>query len=95
MWKGLAAAAAFAAFFVVGAEASPKMSDGQIKKAIIQQSISSYPGNCPCPYNTARNGSSCGGRSAYSRGGGYAPVCYPSDVSKSDIDAYRRSMGLK
>lgn len=25
----------------------------------------SYPGNCACPYNHARNGSRCGGRSAY------------------------------
>jgi hypothetical protein len=44
-----------------------------IKQKIIQQSIESYPGNCPCPYNTARNGSRCGKRSAYNRAGGYAP----------------------
>ncbi|PVM92635.1 hypothetical protein DDF62_03175 [Caulobacter radicis] len=73
-----------------GATAAPKLSDAQIKKAIIQQSIANYPGSCACPYNTARNGSSCGGRSAYSRGGGYAPMCYPSDVSKAEVDAYRR-----
>jgi len=46
-----------------------------IKQKIIQQSIESYPGNCPCPYNTARNGSRCGKRSAYNRAGGYAPLC--------------------
>lgn len=33
-------------------------------------------GSCDCPYDYARNGSHCGGRSAYSRPGGRAPVCY-------------------
>ena len=38
---------------------------------MIKESIDGYPGNCPCPYNTARNGSRCGKRSAYNRAGGY------------------------
>jgi hypothetical protein len=71
-------------------DAKPK-TDAQIKQAIIRESIASYPGNCPCPYNTARNGSSCGRRSAYSRAGGYAPMCYAADVSNSDVKAYRNS----
>lgn len=33
-------------------------------------------GSCDCPYDYARNGSRCGGRSAYSRPGGRSPVCY-------------------
>lgn len=53
----------------------------QIKQKIIQQSIESYPGNCPCPYNTERNGSRCGKRSAYNRAGGYAPICFAEDVT--------------
>jgi hypothetical protein len=48
----------------------------KIKQRVIEESIASYPGNCPCPYNVTRNGSSCGGRSAWSRRGGYAPICY-------------------
>lgn len=68
-----------------------KLSDDQIKKAIIKDSIDQYPGNCPCPYNIARNGSSCGRRSAYSRGGGYAPICYPSDVTKEMIKEWRET----
>ena len=67
------------------------MSDAQVKQAIIRQSIASYSGSCPCPYSTARNGSSCGGRSAYSRQGGAAPFCYASDVSEADVSSYRRS----
>lgn len=64
--------------------------DAAIKRRIIRESIASYPGNCPCPYSTARNGSRCGGRSAWSRAGGYAPLCFPSDVTAADIRAYRR-----
>lgn len=57
--------ALMALFFVnVSAAKTSVLSDEQVKKAIIQESISNYPGNCPCPYNSARNGSRCGGRSA-------------------------------
>lgn len=60
-----------------------------IKQKIIQQSIENYPGNCPCPYNTASNGSRCGKRSAYNRAGGYAPLCYPEDVSDRMVKEYK------
>ncbi len=46
----------------------------------IRQSIAAYPGSCPCPYSTDRAGRRCGARSAYSRPGGRAPLCYPADV---------------
>jgi hypothetical protein len=35
-----------------------------------------YSDSCPCPYDRASDGSSCGARSAYSRSGGYEPKCY-------------------
>jgi tetratricopeptide (TPR) repeat protein len=38
-------------------------------------------GQCDCPYDMASNGSSCGGRSAYSRPGGREPICYANDES--------------
>lgn len=63
--------------------------DSEIKQAIIQESLSSYPGNCPCPYNVDRRGHACGRRSAYSRPGGYAPICYKSDVTPAMIRQYR------
>lgn len=73
-----------------GAEAKQSsQSTEAIKQKIIQQSIESYPGNCPCPYNTARNGSRCGKRSAYNRAGGYAPFCYPEDVSDRMVKEYK------
>jgi hypothetical protein len=85
--------------FIVGliglaVSASPAFafqSDAQIKQRIIRQSIAAYPGPCACPYNVMRNGRSCGGRSAYSRPGGYAPLCYPADVSQAEVAAYRRA----
>jgi hypothetical protein len=66
-------------------------SDAQIRQTIIRQSIAAYPGPCPCPYSVMRNGRACGGRSAYSRPGGYAPICYPRDVTQEQIAAYRRA----
>ncbi|WP_077292066.1 SH3 domain-containing protein [Roseibium algicola] len=67
----------------------PGLSDAQIAEILIKRSIAYYSGNCPCPYNRARNGSSCGRRSAYSRPGGASPLCYRSDVTKTMIANYR------
>lgn len=69
--------------------AQKRLSDAQIKKLLIEESIAAYDGNCPCPYSRARNGSRCGKRSAYSREGGAAPLCYPSDVTAEMVQAYR------
>jgi hypothetical protein len=65
------------------------LTDAAIAQLIIEESISSYPGNCPCPYNSARNGSRCGKRSAYNRAGGYSPLCFKEDVSKDMVQEYR------
>lgn len=70
-------------------------SDEALKQAIIQQSIAGYPGNCPCPYNTMRNGARCGGRSAYSKPGGYAPICYPEDITPDMLDRYKKAQARK
>jgi hypothetical protein len=66
------------------------LSESSIKKKIIAESIASYSGNCPCPYSTMRNGRACGGRSAYSKPGGAAPVCYEKDVSQEMVNQWRR-----
>jgi hypothetical protein len=52
-----------------------------IKRTMIQASIDAYDGPCPCPYNTAKNGSRCGRRSAYDRPGGESPLCFPGDIT--------------
>ena len=68
------------------------LSDQQITDRIIQDSRAAYYATghpCACPDDHARNGSLCGNRSAYSRPGGAEPKCYPKDVNKAEIDAYR------
>ena len=72
-------------------EPKKQNSDDTIRERIINESISSYPGNCPCPYNRASNGSRCGKRSAYSRPGGYEPLCYKSDVTDEMVRKYRNT----
>jgi hypothetical protein len=81
---------AFLALLLIGsAQARTASTDEKIKQQIIQQSIDSYPGSCPCPYNTDRGGRRCGGRSAYSRAGGYETICYDKDVTPAMIKAWR------
>ncbi|MBN3264852.1 hypothetical protein [Pectobacterium brasiliense] len=70
-----------------------RISDGQIKEKIIQESISFYFGHCPCPYNSARNGSKCGKRSAWRRAEGYSPICYKHEVTRKMIDDWRMTNG--
>jgi hypothetical protein len=67
----------------------PRATDAEIKHMIIEDSIAQYRGSCPCPYSVARNGSSCGGRSAYSKPGGASPICYASDISQQMVVNYR------
>ena len=82
-------------YFVFSSFAVAKSAtDEEVRKLIIRESISSYPGNCPCPYNRARNGSRCGKRSAYSRAGGYLPLCYSSDVTDKKVKEYRSKYGI-
>jgi hypothetical protein len=59
---------------------------------LIALSIASYPGRCPCPYFADRAGRSCGGRSAYSRAGGYSVKCYPADISADEIKTFRDTL---
>ena len=84
MQRTLTVAAVLALFAVLpgslGLARSP-LTDAQIRQAIIKDSIAGYAGSCACPYSKAKNGSNCGGRSAYSRGGGAAPLCYAKDVT--------------
>jgi hypothetical protein len=69
------------------------LTDAQIAARIVTQSRANYHASgrpCACPDDLASNGSRCGQRSAYSRPGGAEPYCYPSDVPRSAIEAYRQ-----
>jgi hypothetical protein len=68
------------------------LTDQQIAARIVQESRQAYYATghpCACPEGLARNGSRCGGRSAYSRPGGASPKCYVSDVTAAEIATYR------
>lgn len=57
----------------------------EARNILIRQSIANYSGSCPCPYNTDRGGRRCGKRSAWSRPGGYSPLCYDSDITEARL----------
>ena len=76
--------------FSLSTFAGIEKTDSEIKKEIISQSIASYSGNCPCPYNRASNGSRCGKRSAWSRAGGYAPICYDNEITEAMITRWKQ-----
>ena len=69
------------------------LTDERVRQQIVQESVAAYLATghpCACPYNSARNGSSCGARSAYSQPGGASPLCYPKDVSDGMVADWRR-----
>src|SRR5690348_7324372 len=71
---------------------SGALDNNQIRRKIIEDSVENYPGTghpCACPYNSARDGTTCSGRSAYSRPGGAEPFCYPSDVSDQMVSKWK------
>lgn len=68
------------------------LTDAAIIALIIAASVAAYKAMgkpCACPHDTARNGSSCGGRSAWSRAGGFKPLCFATDITPAMIAAYR------
>jgi hypothetical protein len=89
----LAAAIAFFLIFTAPAFAREQPDDADIRQQIIDQSVAAdylatgHP--CACPYNTARNGSNCGGRNAYSKRGGASPICYPSDATDQMVSDWK------
>lgn len=89
----VAAAACLAAAALWALPAQARLSDEQVKAQMIEASIAEYSGNCPCPYNTMRNGRSCGGRSAWSRAGGESPLCYKKEITPAMVKAWREANG--
>lgn len=66
--------------------------DDEVRKLIIAQSIAAYSGNCPCPYSQARNGSRCGGRSAWSKS--KFVICYENEITQVMIQSWRKKNNL-
>ena len=82
------------AFAATPAQAAETLTDAQIRQLIIRESLSSYPGNCPCPWNSDRAGRMCGRRSAYNKPGGYAPKCFAEDISDDEVKRFRSVRGV-
>ena len=59
--------------------------DSEIRRYLITESLAAYPGNCPCPNSLDHAGRQCGRRSAYSKAGGYSPLCYPRDIPDAQV----------
>lgn len=74
---------------LAGGQGRQPLSEAKVKQQIIAESIAAYPGRCPCPYHAAKNGSACGGRSAWSRKGGYTPICYEREISGEMVRKWR------
>lgn len=69
--------------------AVPVVPDTVLIQRIIAESLDSYPSSCACPYSRDRAGRRCGKRSAYSKPGRIFAVCFPGDVTKAMIEAFR------
>ena len=80
--------------FCLPAAFARDLTDADIRSEIVRSSIASYKATghpCACPYDSGRNGSSCGKRSAYTRPGGAAPLCYPKDISDAQVAEWRKT----
>jgi hypothetical protein len=78
---------------VPAAAQSVALTDTDIAPSIVRESRKEYYATgkpCACPDDKARNGTACGGRSAYSRKGGAEPLCYLSDVTPERIKQHRQ-----
>ena len=81
-------AALFAVVMPALAEAACPFPLIDVKNEMIEASVAQYAGSCPCPENADRAGRRCGRRSAWHRGGGQAPLCYPDDIPDELALAY-------
>ena len=85
-----ALAALIASLALTCAAAGAELSDEEIRQILIEQSRAQYAGSCACPYHFDRAGHLCGRRSAYTKPGGSAPLCFASDVTAEMVEKYRR-----
>jgi hypothetical protein len=94
MHRMLSIAVLLAAVGLSASGIAGSLTDAQIRQLIIKDSIATFPGGCPCPYDLAANGTQCGGGSAWSSTGEYSPLCYANDIDDDMVKAYRQQHGL-
>ena len=73
------------------------LSAAAITAILLRESQAEYHSHapCACPSDRDRAGRACGKRSAWSRPGGYAPLCFASDVTPAMIAAFRDRRGTQ
>jgi hypothetical protein len=66
----------------------PVLRTETVVRLLIRESIARHPGPCACPYHPHRGRTLCKTRSAHSRGGPRAPLCFASDITPAMVAAY-------
>jgi len=88
-WFPLAVLASTTALWFAPSACAEDKSDAEIRRLIVAASMAMYSGRCPCPQSMKQDGSPCGSSSAYNKGGGNRPFCYPSNVPADVVERYR------
>lgn len=65
------------------------LTDSEVRRNIIKESLSHFSGKCPCPYSRQRSGRICGESSAYKKSEDSSHICFPEDVSDEMVLRYR------
>jgi hypothetical protein len=86
---GLIVAVVFLSMTAAWSANTAFMTDSEVRRAIILDSIKAYTGECPCPYSRTDDGFRCGDKSKAKQGERPKPVCYPEDVTNEMVERYR------
>ena len=77
----------FASKYAIADTGKP-LPDGDARDLIIRGSISSFEGDCPCPYSEDKERHICGDNSAYRQNPG-SIKCYAGDISDRELKQFR------
>ena len=67
------------------------MTQDDLRDLLLDNSVASYPGYCPCPYSRNVDGFECGVEAAYYKPGGFRIKCYPQNLKGQDYIFYRKN----
>ncbi len=91
--KGLLILFTLGSINAVYASDGKPLPDGEARDLIIRGSISSYEGDCPCPYSIDKERNECGENSAYRQSPG-SIKCYPGDISEDELQQFRSNSNI-
>ena len=82
--------AALSGLMLAGAAWAAELPDELARELIVRDSVASYSGQCPCPYNNDAKDTPCGARSAWSKSGGKKLICFSHEVTDEMLREYRK-----